>query len=134
VAYDLPTPAELKAKIPAFAGVPDLTVEDAIDEAKASVDTSWIEADYKPAIIYMAAHIMTLNGVLYGADQFGAGAGVIAAGLVSKMKVGDVDVTLGNGAGGSSGGGSSAGCLASTPYGLRYVSLLRRNQPAIALV
>lgn len=132
MAYDLPTPAELKTKLPAFASVPDPTVQDAIDEAKASVDTSWIEADYKPAIIYLAAHIMTLNGVLYGADQFGAGAGIIAAGLVQKMKVGDVDVTLSTGAGST--GGAAASGLASTPYGLRYRDLLRRNQPAIALV
>ena len=132
MAYDLPAPGELKTKLPAFASVPDPTIQDAIDEAKASVDQSWIEADYKPAIIYLAAHLMTLNGVLIASSGLGDGSGLIASGAVSEMKVGDVQVKLGSATSGA-GGGSSSG-LASTPYGRRYLDLLRRNQPAVALV
>lgn len=133
--YTLPTPAQLKTKLPAFASVPDATIQDAIDEAKASVDESWIEADYQPAIIYLAAHLLALNGVLWSAALAGPVGGLIAGGAVSEAKVGDVMVKLGGSSGGAVGGSAGSGSgLASTPYGKRYLELLRRNHPAVALV
>lgn len=128
--YTIPTLSDFRTKFPTFAGVADATITAAITEASASVDQSWIEADYQPAILYMAAHILTLDGALYG--DLGSIGGVIGAGLVSEAKVGDAQVKLAGGASGGSGAGG--GGLASTPYGLRYRDLLRRNQPAIALV
>lgn len=128
--YTTPTLEQFRTKFPTFAGVADATITAAIDEASASVDESWIEADYQPAILYLAAHILTLDGALY--SDLGSIGGVIGAGLVSEAKVGDAQVKLSGGASGGSGAGG--GGLASTPYGLRYRDLLRRNQPAIALV
>ncbi|KRE07451.1 hypothetical protein ASE63_22390 [Bosea sp. Root381] len=129
--YVIPTLSQFRTKFPTFAGVGDDTINAAIQEASASVDRSWIEADYQPAILYLAAHILTVDGALYG--DIGSIGGVIGAGLVSEAKVGDVQVKLGSAGGGAGGGGSSSG-YASTPYGRRYMELLRRNQPAIALV
>lgn len=125
--YTKPTVDQFRVKFPTFSGVRNPTVQAAIDEASASVDQSWIEADYQPAILYLAAHIMTLDGVLF--DGMGAAGGMIAAGQVSEAKVGDAQVKLG-----AAGGGSSGSGIASTPYGLRYRDLLKRNQPAFALV
>lgn len=130
--YALPTLQQFRTKFPTFADVGNDTIEDAIEEASASVDTSWIEADYQPAILYLAAHILTVNGALFGALGGGVG-GIVGAGLVSEVKLGDAQVKLGSSSGGS-GGGSSGSDLASTPYGLQYLRLLRRNQPAVALV
>lgn len=129
--YTLPTAAQFKAKFPTFAAVGDPTIDLAIQEASASVDQSWIEADYQPAILYLAAHILTIDGALAATAELGDAAGVVHSGLVSKMKVGDVDVTL---AGGGSAGAGAATGLRSTGYGLRYLELLRRNQPTVALV
>ncbi len=129
--YTVPTAAQFKAKFPTFAAVADATIDLAIGEANASVDTTWVEADYQPAIMYLAAHIMTIDGVVIAGAGLGDGAGIINAGLVSDMKVGDVAVKLAGPAGGSSGSGSG---LSSTGYGRRYLELLRRNQPAILLV
>jgi hypothetical protein len=129
--YTAPTAAQFKAKFPTFAAVGDPTIDLAIVEANASVDTSWVEADYQPAILYLAAHTLTIDGVLAATADFGDAAGVVHSGLVSKMKVGDVDVTL---AGSVSGGAGAATGLRSTGYGLRYLELLRRNHPAVALV
>lgn len=131
--YTLPTAAEFKAKFPTFAAVGDPTITLAIIEASASVDTTWIERDYQPAIMYMAAHIMTIDGVVIAGAGMGDAGGVINAGLVSEMKVGDVQVKLAGAAGGSGGAGAATG-MRSTGYGLRYLELLRRNQPAVALV
>lgn len=129
--YTLPTAAQFKAKFPTFAAVAEPTITLAIQEASASVDTGWIEADYQPAIMYLAAHIMTIDGVVIAGSDLGGAGGVINAGLVSEMKVGDVSVKL---AGNASGGGGSGSTYATTGYGQRYLELLRRNQPAIAVV
>lgn len=129
--YTKPTVDQFRTKFPTFSGVGNPTIQAAIDEASASVDQSWIEADFQPAILYLAAHIMASDGVLF--DGLGAAGGMIAAGQVSEAKVGDAMVKLG-GAGPGSGGGGSVSGYPSTPYGKRYLELLRRNQPAIALV
>lgn len=131
--YEIPTIEQFRTKFPTFSGVPDPTIGAALGEASASVDQSWIEADYQPAILYLAAHILTVDGALFDALGSGAVGGVIAAGQVAEAKVGDVQVKLAGPAGGSSGAGGASG-LRSTGYGLRYLDLLRRNQPAVALV
>lgn len=133
--YTTPTAADFKAKFPTFAAVGDPTITLAITEASASVDQSWVAADYQPAILYLAAHIMTLDGVVVVGSDLGTAGGVINAGLVSEMRVGDVQVKLGGPAGGSSGGAGGAGTgLGSTGYGRRYLELLRRNQSGPLLV
>lgn len=133
--YTLPTAVEFKAKFPTFAAVGESTITLAIAEASASVDRSWVEADYQPAILYLAAHIMTMDGVVLAGSELGSAAGVITAGLISEMKVGDVQVKLAGAAGGSSGGASGSGAgLSSTGYGRRYLELLRRNQAGPILV
>ena len=78
-----------------------------------------------PAAAYAAGTTYAL-----GAEcSTGTAGGVINAGLVSEMKVGDVMVKLAGAAGGSSGGGAGSGTgLNATGYGRRYLELLRRNQ------
>lgn len=132
--YTKPTAAEFKAKFPTFAAVGDPTIDLAITEASASVDTSWVEADYQPAVMYLAAHIMTIDGVVLAGSDLGSAAGVINAGLVSEMKVGDVSVKLGGAAGAGGGAGGSMTGLRATGYGLRYLELLRRNRSPVYVV
>jgi hypothetical protein len=133
--YTLPTATTFKAKFPTFAPVADATIDLAIAEAGSSVDTTWIERDYQPAILYLAAHIMTIDGVLAAAVDIDDASSVINSGLVTEMKVGDVAVKLASGSSGSgSGSGGSAFGYGSTAYGQRYLDLLRRNHPAVALV
>jgi hypothetical protein len=131
--YVLPDATRFKAKFPTFAAIEEPTIANAILEASASVDTSWIEADYQPAIMYLAAHIMTIDGVVVAGSDLGSAGGAINAGLISEMKVGDVQVKLSGASSGSGGAGTATG-LRSTGYGLRHLELLRRNQPAVALV
>lgn len=133
--YTKPTAAEFKAKFPTFAAVGDPTIDLAITDASASVDVSWVEADYQPAILYLAAHIMTIDGVVIAGSDLGSAGGVVNAGLISEMKVGDVQVKLSGSAGGaSSGAGGDMTGLRSTGYGRRYLELLRRNQSGPILV
>lgn len=129
--YTKPTVDQFRVKFPTFSGVGNPTVQAAIDEASASVDQSWIEADYQPAILYLAAHILVVDGAITDGLGLGAVGGAIAAGVLSEAKVGDVTAKL---ASGGNSGGSSAGGYGSTAFGSRYLQLLRRNQPAVALV
>lgn len=133
MAYAIPTAATFKAKFPTFAAVADATIDLAITEAAASLDQEWAEADYAPATMYLAAHIMVLDGVVVAGSGLGDAAGMINAGMVSDMKVGDVQVKLGSGHAGGSGSSMGSG-LGSTGYGRRYLELLRRNKPAVAIV
>lgn len=131
--YTVPTAAQFRAKFPTFAAVADATIALALTDASASVDLEWADADYQPAILYMAAHILVSDGVVTAASDLGSAAGVINAGLVSEMKVGDVMVKLDTGAAGSGRAGSGS-TLAGTIYGRRYIDLLRRNKAAVAIV
>lgn len=131
--YTTPTLEQFRTKFPTFSGVADATINAASDEARSSVDTTWIEADYQPAILYLAAHILTIDGALIAASDLGGAGGIVGAGLVSDMKVGDVSVKMAGSASGGGGSGFSSG-YATTPYGRRYLELLRRNHPAVALV
>lgn len=63
MAYEQPTPAELKAMFPDFVTVDDSTVQLYIDMANRNVDETWLEADYKRAIMSLAAHLMALMGI-----------------------------------------------------------------------
>jgi len=131
MAYVVPTAAELKAKLPRFAAVSDSRVTSAIDEAVDEIPLTWRESDYKPGVIYLAAHIMVIDGVL---DDIGGtsvtvgGTTYETAGALSGVKVGDVDVRFGTSGGGAGGGISRTG-YASTVYGQRYLELLQRNTP-----
>lgn len=114
MAYDVPTAADLKARFPAFADVADATINLYI--ADAQVDTTWIEADYAPAIMLWAAWAMTDVGIGTGGEV----AGYIGSG-VSRLKSGTLDVSFNDAA------GSATGYLTNI-YGRRYNELLRKNK------
>jgi len=123
MAYVDPTPAEIKARWPVFAAVPDPVVQAAIDEAKRQVDESWFEGDYTNAVSLYAAHVLTLDG-----QGTGAGAVIAGQGLqgVSRIKSGVLDVSFADGAGG--GGASGSDPLDWSPYGQRFKMLRKQNK------
>lgn len=61
--YTTPTATQLKARYPKFASVADATVDAVIADALRSVDNTWVEGDYQPAIMALAAHMMVLEGL-----------------------------------------------------------------------
>lgn len=117
MAYSVPAAADLKARYPAFAAVADATVDYWIADSRRFVDTSWIEADYAPALMARAAHSMAGEGL--GAAT---AAEAIPAG-VTRFKSGDMDVSISEGAATA----LAAGGLASTRYGREFQAILRRN-------
>lgn len=128
MAYVAPTVADFKTRYPAFAGVPDATVQKALDEAAQKVDETWIEADFPVARMYYAAHVLTLDGL--GTHKEASFASLAVSGLTS-IKSGNMTVTLSESSVRGETKKRKAGSLEGTSYGQRFLELLRVNKPAV---
>ncbi len=120
MAYEIPAAATLQALYPAFADVADATLDAHIAKAAAEgVDESWLEADYQPAIMALAAHNMALLGIgkQSKAEQY-ARQGVVSIKSGSFTASFDADKAK----------AAAEGELSSTPYGQGYEQLLRKNK------
>jgi Protein of unknown function (DUF4054) len=115
--YDPPTVEQFVAKFPEFTGR-DAAITVALAEAGRSVDNTWTAGDYPTAIMYLAAHVMTVG------DSMGAGGG---AGEIASESLGPISVSYAKTSGDKS-------LYSSTQYGLFYRRLLKKNVPAIAVV
>ncbi|MCO5085149.1 MAG: DUF4054 domain-containing protein [Mesorhizobium sp.] len=128
--YVPPTAADLKARFPEFTAVSNTLIDLILAEAIPQVGESWLERDRRPATLYLAAHLLAMEGEP-GRTLRGASGATAGTGPVKRFKVGDVETEFaGNGT--SAGGGASS--FASTEYGLRFLDLMRRNFPAVAVV
>lgn len=122
MSYDLPTPADLIRRYPAFAAVDPDTIIYWLTDAQRFVDQSWpIESDYAPAIIAAAAHNMMDAGVagISGSDM----PGMLAAG-VTQFKSGTFTAQFSDEAVKA----ALADGFASSKPGQEYLRLLRRNK------
>jgi hypothetical protein len=128
MAYTVPTAAALKARYPEFGAVSDDLVTLVITEAAGTVTTAWLERDYAPAIMLLAAHLMIAEGAVERADPNGDGTSTMTmTGAVKSFRVGEVQTTYAGAGGGAGGQGMSADALASTYYGSRFLALRRAN-------
>lgn len=116
MAYTEPTPADLKAKWPAFADVADATIQAHLDDTVTAVDQSWPETLYTPGKLAKAAHEMALAGI--GAQSEVQGWSM--AGL-SSIRSGDFAASFSA----DKVKAASSGGLDATPYGQIYKRLLR---------
>lgn len=121
MSYDLPTAAQFKARHTAFAAVADATVDAFLAEALNSVSAYWSEADYKPAVMYLAAHLMTEEGAAGGQSS------VAAAGPIKRVKADTVEIEY-------AGLYGLDATLGTTVYGRRFQELRKRNSPGVAVV
>lgn len=126
MAYTEPTAADLKTRYPAFASVADATVETYLGDAGSYVDQSWREADYIPAKVAMAAHLMALAGIGTRSE-----AATYAAAGINRIRSGNFDVSLSD----SVVAKASGSGLEATAYGEAYKRLLRKNKggPRVAI-
>lgn len=120
MSYTLPTAANLKARFPEFSAVSDAIVTEAIREASGMVDKTWLESDYRIAIMLAACHIMALEGLGTGPDSKSNSG---SAANFQTIRSGQLTLTRGNTV--AYGDGSWWG---STRYGRRFWYYLRRNK------
>ena len=114
------TPAGLKAMFPAFAAVPNATIQMWLTVAAETVDDSWLASSRARAQALLAAHEMVTNGIGTGAEAEAAANG--ASGF-RVMKSGGLTLERFDTA-----SGASAGAYAGTSYGRQFAVLLRQNR------
>ena len=146
---DPPTLEEFRARFPEFSDLTDAQVQFAIDDASCWADQSWISTycrDCTTAIAFLAAHFLALGliaSTLLPETVAGEDGGVVLPGgqvtslSFENMSVGFAAPSSTSGSAGTTFGRASVGDpfdLGSTPYGQRYLSLLKVNQPAIMVV
>jgi hypothetical protein len=145
MAWTPPTVADLEKRYPEFVAYDDTIEQTVLDEAIAEITAGcWIENNRTPATLALAAHwLATTPGAApdqTGGTGGGGDSGGVALGTIKSRTVGDVRVEYETGATSSSatnftgGGGALDADFGSTPYGLTYLQLLRRNFPAVAVV
>lgn len=116
--YAKPSAQHLIARYPAFADVDVGTIRVWLTDAERYVDESWMEGDYAPALMALAAHRMATAGLGTGNST-----GDLPAGL-TQMRSGSLSLSFGEGAAKD----RAAGAFASTVYGSEFAVLLRRNR------
>lgn len=129
MAYVIPDYAAFIARFPIFsdtATYPQPVVEALIAEAANNIDTSWLETDYTPAILYLTAHILTLDNSSAGDIPEVGGPSVITSESFAGMSTSYAKTQGGPG----SASNSSFGL---TSYGQRYYNLLRKNKPPVTV-
>lgn len=117
MAYTTPDAAALKLRFPAFAAVPDETVQYWIDDAERLVGDNWPGDDRAIGVITLAAHNMA---------SLGLGKGTAPAGVTS-FKSGTFSVTMSDKA-------ASATGYSSTIYGRQYLAMCQRIFGGVRLV
>lgn len=125
--YTVPTVDQFKERFPVFGEAEDLQIQTLLTEASASVDLTWAEADYQPAIMYLAAHLLATDSSQEGDDVGAGGDGTIASESFNGMSVSYVRP---NGVS----GGAFTSEYSTTSYGRRYLALLKRNKPAVVAI
>lgn len=129
MAYVPPTSTDLKARFPEFSSVSDTLLDLILAEAQEQVGETWLERDRKPATLYLAAHMLAMEG------EPGRSAGGTSGGITGPMKsrtVGDVRTEFA-GFSVSGGGASTDAGYEMTAYGRQFLRLLRLNFPAVAV-
>lgn len=94
-----------------------------LEEALNVVDDSWLQPDYRTAIMYLVAHWASLEGN-------GAGAGAASSGVIQSESFGPMSRTFAV----SKAQTMSDSVLSSTEYGRRYIELRKGSFPGIAVV
>ena len=120
--YAKPSPADVQARYPAFASVPEATIRYWLTDAERIVTNAWAEGDYAPGLMALAAHNMAQAGL-------GGAAGSIPAG-VTRFKSGAMDVSFNE----ATAARQAAGGYGATRYGVEFRAMLRRNSGGPRLV
>jgi hypothetical protein len=127
--YTVPTYDQFIARFPVFGDKDQTVVEMILAEAASTIDTTWREVDYQPAIMYLTAHMVATDnsGETDVVDVGGSGPGAIASESFGGMSLSyDKSKSAQDAAANSAWG--------ATEYGRRFYQLLKGNKPAIVSI
>lgn len=120
MAYETPTVEDFRARFPEFEAdgyVPDEVIQRVLNEASRQVDSTWLEADYAAAILYLAAHLLTVS--TFAEDSVGQE-------NIKSLSIGPLSIAYGEQV--------SFDKLSSTSYGQQFSELRRVNVPAVLVI
>jgi glycine/serine hydroxymethyltransferase len=116
----VPTALSMKLKFPEFASVADGTVEFAIEEARLSVDDTWLPTHVTVATMYLAAHHLMVG---ISRQQSGTGQRIKSETMDGMSITYDTDIVE-----------VDPEDYTTTSYGLRFKGLLEISHPGVLLV
>lgn len=129
-----PTPDTLTNRYPAFKGTDAGLISLILQEALGAVDETWIPADQQPALLAYAAHLLAIERMGDQSVTLDDGSILPTAGPLKSASVGPASFDFSDSALSIQAQQNAASNgLASTPYGRRYLELLRRNKPAVVV-
>lgn len=114
--------ADVKARFPEFASVPDALVDAVYAESARQVGSNWREEHRDDGRLYLTAHFLALEGR-------GTSSGSASGGPITEITVGDVTEKYAS----AQSSGDVFG-FKSTAYGQRFLNLRRRNVVSVAAV
>ena len=122
--YTTPTADQFYTRFPIFEDEDEERIDALLAEAASQIDTNWREADYQPAIMYLAAHMLATDNADAGSEVEIGGVSTISSESFAGMSVSY-----------SSGPqtGAAASKYGSTEYGRRFYGLLIKNVPGVAV-
>lgn len=131
MSYVSPTTTVFKARYPEFSVVSDELVTLVLNESIDVVGDTWLEKDRAKAQMLLTAHTLSMEGEPARSKAISNGSNVasVQSGEVTSMKVGDVSVTYSGRSQSSSGNnlGEITKEYLKTPYGTRYLELMKRS-------
>lgn len=120
--YTVPTVEDFQARFPEIDAETSV-IQTAINDAADMVDETWLEKDYQKAILFLAAHYVTIGSAeeagMVGDEQ-----------TIASESFGPISVSYQK----TESGAANGTTFATTGYGRRYLELLHLNFPAIAVV
>lgn len=127
-----PAPSVLKTRYPAFKDADDALVTLLLQEALGAVDETWIVGDQQPALLAYAAHLLAVERMGEQSVTLDDGSTLATAGPLKSASVGPASFDFSDSALSiQAQQNASTNGLASTPFGRRYLELLRKNKPGV---
>lgn len=123
--YTIPTADQFFERFPIFEDADEDTITALLAEAASQIDNSWREADYQPAIMYLAAHMWALDNSQSGEEVEIGSPGSISSESFAGMSVSYSSSPMSSGV--------SATGYGQTEYGRRYYQLLLKNKPGVVV-
>jgi len=127
--FTLPTSDQFFARFPIFEDADADTITAIIAEAANSVDNTWIETDYQPAIMYLAAHLFATDNTTAGDEPE---IGDLGSNMIASESFGGMSVSYRQG--GSSSAIASSDMFGTTVYGRRFLQMAIRNKPGVVAI
>lgn len=125
MAYETVTVEDFNARFPIFAEREPDQVAAVLAEAIGKVDTRWRAQDYKPAILYLTAHLLTMDNSQDGEEPAIGPSG--AGQVIASESIAGMSVSYFNGSSNPSQGRVPSNDYEMTEYGRRYLRLLKAN-------